>query len=259
VDWLWLNGTTAIKTAQRLLNLKPDGIVGEKTLAAINNYPDQQELFERFKTERVAYIERICASRPANRRFKKGWLNRLNDIKFAFAVLVCFFLTCFLGCKSVASTESVHAKTETGLHSETKSEQQIKTLQDAIFTKQSNSLEDTEMLIETFIVKFDTGLQDSIAGKHPVKEMSRTRVSRGKILQSSMLEKQETHRTDSAIIHSQETIDLKSTENIQIRKFKVSQSQLRLYGSITLIFLLAAIGWIFRKKITDFFCLFRKK
>ena len=88
VDWLWLSGTTAIKTAQRLLNLAPDGIVGEKTPATINDCPDPKELFDRLKAERTACIEQICKSRLANRKYKKGRLNRLNDIKFAFTITV---------------------------------------------------------------------------------------------------------------------------------------------------------------------------
>ncbi len=82
VDWLWMSGVVGIKIPQQILYVKVDGVVGEATLDAINNHPSQQDLFEQIKSEREAYIERICLERPANNRFKKGWLNRLNDLEF---------------------------------------------------------------------------------------------------------------------------------------------------------------------------------
>ena len=58
-----------------------DGIVGPKTIAAVNA-KDPKQLFDLIRKERLAYIERICRSRPTNLKYKRGWLNRLNDIKF---------------------------------------------------------------------------------------------------------------------------------------------------------------------------------
>lgn len=81
VDWVWGSGKYGITIPQRLLGVKIDGIVGAKTLAAVNAQ-NPSELFERIKQERRDYIERICVSRPANRKFKKGWLNRLESLKF---------------------------------------------------------------------------------------------------------------------------------------------------------------------------------
>ena len=108
------------------------------------------------------------------------------------------------------------------------------------------------------LIEFDSSSIDSISRQPLVKEVSKTVTTQGKTVRSSILEESKNSRIDSAIIHSQETTDLKSTENIQIRKFKVSKPQLRLYSSITIIFLLAALGWMLRKKITNFFCLFGK-
>ena len=39
-----------------MLELKLDGIVGEKTLAAVNHYPNQQELFKRCKAAFFLFI-----------------------------------------------------------------------------------------------------------------------------------------------------------------------------------------------------------
>lgn len=82
VDWVWASGVYGIKIPQVILGVKQDGIVGAITLSAVNNYPDRKELFDKIVDERKLFIDRICASRPANQKFKKGWLNRLNDFKY---------------------------------------------------------------------------------------------------------------------------------------------------------------------------------
>lgn len=81
VDWVWASGSYGIKIPQRILGVTSDGIVGAKTLNALNSYPDQAELYEKIYQERIAFIDRICISRPQNKKFRKGWLNRINDIK----------------------------------------------------------------------------------------------------------------------------------------------------------------------------------
>lgn len=84
VDWVWASGVHGIKRPQRMLGVKDDGAVGTITLGALNSYPNQQLLFDRIKADRVTYINEICLKRPANNKFKKGWLNRLNDFKFCY-------------------------------------------------------------------------------------------------------------------------------------------------------------------------------
>ena len=81
VDWVWASGKHGITKVQALLGVKVDGIVGEKTLAAINAQ-DPRQLFDRIKAARVAFIEGIVARNPSQRRFRKGWLTRLDYIKF---------------------------------------------------------------------------------------------------------------------------------------------------------------------------------
>lgn len=81
VDWVWASGKYGITIPQRVLGVAADGIVGVKTLAAVNARSPER-LFAEIMAERKAYIDRICASRPANNKFKKGWLNRLNALSF---------------------------------------------------------------------------------------------------------------------------------------------------------------------------------
>lgn len=81
VDWVWGSGKYGITIPQKAIGVTADGIVGPKTIAAVNA-KDPKQLFDLIRKERLAYIERICKSRPTNLKYKRGWLNRLNDIKF---------------------------------------------------------------------------------------------------------------------------------------------------------------------------------
>ncbi len=82
VDWVWASGSYGIKLPQKMLGVTADGIVGNQTLAAVNSYTPPCELFEKIRQERIAFVNRIVAARPANRKFRRGWLNRINDLKF---------------------------------------------------------------------------------------------------------------------------------------------------------------------------------
>lgn len=82
VDWAWNSGTaTAIKAVQRAVGVEDDGIVGPVTLSAINTM-SPLPLFGRIKQARIAYINRICETRPANKKFYKGWMNRINSLTY---------------------------------------------------------------------------------------------------------------------------------------------------------------------------------
>ena len=81
VDWVWASGTHGIKIPQRLLGVTVDGIVGPKTIAAVNA-KNPRELFDMIKIARFDFIEDICRQRPTNNKFKRGWMNRVNDIAY---------------------------------------------------------------------------------------------------------------------------------------------------------------------------------
>ena len=82
VDWLWASGVYGIKYPQEVLGVKTDGIVGLKTLAAINYYPNKKELFEKLWNRRKKHFEDIVRNRPQSKVFLKGWLRRLSDFKW---------------------------------------------------------------------------------------------------------------------------------------------------------------------------------
>lgn len=81
VDWVWASGSHGIKRPQRILGVTADGIVGPKTIAAINA-ADPAKLFALIKADRIKFVDEIVAARPANKRFEKGWKNRINSIKY---------------------------------------------------------------------------------------------------------------------------------------------------------------------------------
>lgn len=81
VDWVWASGSYGVTRVQKLLGVSADGIVGSKTLAALNSQ-SPLPLFGKIKQDRIKFIDEICAKRPANNKFKKGWMNRINAITF---------------------------------------------------------------------------------------------------------------------------------------------------------------------------------
>lgn len=81
-DWVWMSGvTTPVKNIQRIVGVKDDGQFGPKTLAAVNGM-NARNLFDRLMDKRVLYYDCIIQLWPSNAKFKKGWMNRLNDYKF---------------------------------------------------------------------------------------------------------------------------------------------------------------------------------
>jgi lysozyme family protein len=80
VDWTWASGRYGIILPQRVLGVKDDGVVGPKTIAAINNYPDQKELFWKLWIRRKRHFEDIAKN--SKEKFLKGWLHRLEDFTY---------------------------------------------------------------------------------------------------------------------------------------------------------------------------------
>lgn len=86
VQWVWGSGVWGIKNPQKVLGVKVDGIVGPKTIAAVNSR-NGRDLFEALKAEKRAYFERICVATPTNRKFLKGWLRRLDSMQYGALTL----------------------------------------------------------------------------------------------------------------------------------------------------------------------------
>lgn len=99
VDWVWGSGKHGIVIPQRILGVQSDGVVGNKTLSAVN-FADPDQLFAAIYKARVAFLNEITQTSIANyekkigrkatekellkntnKRFLKGWLSRLESIK----------------------------------------------------------------------------------------------------------------------------------------------------------------------------------
>lgn len=81
VDWVWASGSWGIKLPQYVLGLTTDGLVGPKTIAAVNQ-ADAEELFNKIWNERKLFFERIVTRDKVQGKYLKGWMNRLHDFQF---------------------------------------------------------------------------------------------------------------------------------------------------------------------------------
>ncbi len=82
VDWLWGSGKWGIIIPQRLLGVPADGVVGEKTINALNS-ANQRYIYNKVWQARKEFYEKIVKNNPSQKKWLKGWLNRLNDLKFS--------------------------------------------------------------------------------------------------------------------------------------------------------------------------------
>ena len=85
VDWYWGSGKWGIVIPQRdILGVPADGLVGEKTIAKLNEMidKDSEDLFEKIYAARVNFSDNVVKNNLSQERFIKGWKNRLADFKF---------------------------------------------------------------------------------------------------------------------------------------------------------------------------------
>lgn len=81
VDWCVNSGLVGLRKVQEIVGVKPDGIAGPKTLAAING-ADAKELFDRIMAARRQFFVNIVKRNPNQKVFINGWMNRLLMFKF---------------------------------------------------------------------------------------------------------------------------------------------------------------------------------
>lgn len=102
VDWVWASGYYAILEMQKLLGVEADGIMGSKTLQAIEAHPEPSVLHSTIYIRRLVYIERIVQNsirkyleehpnaqrdelkRATLLKFQQGWENRINTLYKTF-------------------------------------------------------------------------------------------------------------------------------------------------------------------------------
>lgn len=80
VDFAYCSGVSrAVTYLQITLGITADGIIGNKTLFAVNK-ANGKILFERFKKVRKCYLKSIA--KGTQKDFLKGWLRRLSYITY---------------------------------------------------------------------------------------------------------------------------------------------------------------------------------
>lgn len=74
----------AIMSVQGIVGTKPDGVIGPKTIKAINKYVEAngvETLHKKILDDRVQHYNNLVMSNPQKyTRYLAGWLNRVNKI-----------------------------------------------------------------------------------------------------------------------------------------------------------------------------------
>lgn len=90
VDWMWCSGKKSpAKRLQTVLvqdfgcHIDIDGAIGKQTIRALNSV-DEKKLAEAILEERFDFLNDICVTRPQNKKFLKGWQNRIKDLMKSF-------------------------------------------------------------------------------------------------------------------------------------------------------------------------------
>ena len=81
-DFIVNSGNWGAKKAQAALNelgfdLRVDGILGEKSLAALNEV-DEAKFLEKYHDLQRRYYRVLAANKPSQKKFLTGWLNRVD-------------------------------------------------------------------------------------------------------------------------------------------------------------------------------------
>lgn len=84
VDFAYNSGVARVsRFIQRIVGVTADGIIGSKTINAINNYQrGQRQLFATLKQRRKKHYDGIVEADPKQKKFYDGWMNRLGDIGY---------------------------------------------------------------------------------------------------------------------------------------------------------------------------------
>ena len=72
--------SAAVKQAQKVIGVNPDGIAGPSFVAAMNAYDSGKFLINYLVASTEAY-KQIVNNNPSQSVFLKGWLNRIDSIK----------------------------------------------------------------------------------------------------------------------------------------------------------------------------------
>ena len=68
----------SVKCLQGVIGVVQDGVIGPRTMAAINA-ANPKDLINKFSDARADFYQGIVARKPDQARFIKGWLNRVEE------------------------------------------------------------------------------------------------------------------------------------------------------------------------------------
>ena len=72
---------SAIRALQMVLSITAEGAIGPQTLKAINSCPPRT-IFEALKQARLKHLNNIARLHPSQRKYLRGWTNRVNAITY---------------------------------------------------------------------------------------------------------------------------------------------------------------------------------
>lgn len=79
VNWAWGSWVyTPSVTIQSIVGTSQDGIIGKKTIEAINK-GNQQDIYEKLKNANIDFFDKLSKN-PKYAANRGGWFNRLNDL-----------------------------------------------------------------------------------------------------------------------------------------------------------------------------------
>ena len=79
VNWAWGSWVyTPSVTIQSIVGTSQDGIIGKKTIEAINK-GNQQDIYEKLKNANIDFFDKLSKN-PKYAANRRGWFNRLNDL-----------------------------------------------------------------------------------------------------------------------------------------------------------------------------------
>lgn len=74
-----LHGSTGVKMIQQIVGSSADGVMGPKTVAAMNAYPNVADLQNKIVAARKNLIQQIVTADASQAQFYAGWLKRINQ------------------------------------------------------------------------------------------------------------------------------------------------------------------------------------
>lgn len=81
VDWNINSGADGRKGVQKALGLVADGIFGKLTLAALNGKTPEC-IHCKIRRARINFYDELVQRKPSQKKFYKGWMNRINTFVF---------------------------------------------------------------------------------------------------------------------------------------------------------------------------------